>query len=291
MLRKPSPEPIISRPQRGFSLVELLVVIAIIGALVALLLPAVQSAREAARRIQCQNNLRQMGLALLNYHDVHGAFPIGCDDKRVNRHNPEGRQHAWSATILPQLEQAPLWEQLDFQAGYDSVANAEAAKVVLPVYLCPSTSRFAEGREGPLVAPSPARHLIREGYEAAAIDYGGNFGAVFVAPSMNGVLIHNRAVSLREITDGASHTFAVLENSGRGWGMDGEWINGENIFDVANPVNTQQDNEIWGDHPGGAMALMCDGSVQFLAEDTAMGILRAGCTRASGGIFIQVGPR
>ena len=87
-------------------------------------------------------------------------------------------------------------------------------------------------------------------------------------------------MKISEITDGTSHTLAVAEDSGRGWLMDGEWINGENIYDVSNLINTQQHNEIWSDHPGGAMALWCDGSASLLATAMELTVLRTICTRA-----------
>ena len=264
-----------SRRQHGFTLVELLVVIAIIGVLIGLLLPAVQAARESARRTQCQNNLRQIGVALLAYHDVKGSFPIGCLDKR-HAGNPSGRQLSWSATVLPYLEQTTLWEQIDLLSAYDSSNNARAAETALPVYLCPSTARTTSDREGSFVTQVPATGRV-----LAAIDYGGNYGAAFVSPSANGVMLYNRAVALREITDGTSSTIAVAEDTGRGRLWDGEWINGENIFDQHFAVNKQQNNEIWSDHPGGALAVRCDASVSFLSELMDVKVLKSRCTRSN----------
>lgn len=257
----------------GFTLVELLLVVAIIGTLVSLLLPAVQAAREAARRSHCQNNLRQIGLALHTFHDAHAAFPIGCIEKRTAK-RPTARQLAWSAALLPQLEQQTLWRAIDFSATYDGARNAPAGSTALSVYLCPSAVRLAAGRDGAEVA-NPAAD-----YRAAAIDYGGVYGAAQLSPSGNGVMLFDRAVSLSEIADGASHTFIVAEDTGRGWGMDGEWINGENIFDLAGQVNAQQHDDLWSDHPGLTHALRCDGSVALLFETMDPQLLRAACTRA-----------
>ena len=106
--------------QRGFTLIELLVVIAIIAILVALLLPAVQQAREAARRSQCQNNLKQIGLALHNYHDTHNQFPPGTHE--TGDLKPEQRL-SWQAEILPYLDQAPAYHQLSFDKGWEDEAN------------------------------------------------------------------------------------------------------------------------------------------------------------------------
>lgn len=264
------------RAKQGMTLIELLVVVAIVGALAALMLPAVQAAREAARRASCQNNLRQVGTALQVYHNSQGHLPIGCVDKRVLRTNPAGRQLAWSAWLLPHLEESALWQQIDFRAAYDGPVNSAAAQKVVPIYVCPSTVRNAPGREAAVVSGPAANGT----YRAAAIDYGGLYGAAQVAPSANGVFLYDRAVKLADVSDGTSHTLAVAEDSGRGWLMNGEWINGENIFDVGGSPNIQQDNEMWSDHPGGAMALWCDGSVALVDAGIELGVLRAICTRA-----------
>lgn len=263
----------------GISLVELLVVMAIIGVLVAVLLPAVQAARESARRAACQNNLRQLGVALHVYHDAHGQMPIGCVDKRVPRTNPNGRQLAWSAELLPYLEEQALWQRIDFGAPYDGAANAAPAATVVRVFLCPSTVRVAAGREEAVVGNPTATNSIGD-YRGAAIDYGGIYGAAQMWPAANGVFLYDRALKFSEITDGMSHTLALAEDTGRGWLWDGEWINGENIYDVSNFINTQQHNEIWSDHPGGAMAIWCDGGATLLAETLDQPVLRAICTRA-----------
>ena len=264
------------RQLTGFTLVELLVVVAIIGALIALLLPPIQAAPESARRSEFQNHLRQIGLALHAYHGTHTSFPIGCIEKR-SPSRPAARQLAWSVAVLRHLEEESLWEQIDLKAAYDDAKNAAVAATVLPVYLCPSTARRATGREGSIVQGTKSSG---EPYLAAAIDYGGNFGAGGVSPSFNGVLLYERAVKLADITDGASHTLLVLEDSGRGWAMDGEWINGQNIFDVGGPINTQQHNEIWSDHPSGAMVLWCDGAATLVDEDIDVTMLKSLCTRA-----------
>ena len=132
---------IVVRLRQGFTLIELLVVIAILGVLVAALLPALQSVREAARLTQCRSNMRQIGLALLAYHEARGHFPAGCQD--TTRHPeygyvvwppaPPHREFAWSAFLLRYLEQQAIDEQIDFELPYNAPANAAAAGSEVPV--------------------------------------------------------------------------------------------------------------------------------------------------------------
>ena len=253
-----------SRTPLGFTLVELLVVIAVIGMLVALLLPAVQAAREAARRAHCQNNLKQIGLGLQQYHDQHEVFPIGCIEWR-RWLSTTGRQLAWSAYLLPFLEQQPLYDRLDLSKPFDDPVNANPASTVLSVYVCPSSaSEIAHSSSGR--APS---------------HYGGIYGERIVPPNdpPKGVMLIDQAISIPEVLDGAAFTLIVAEDSKF---LDGQWINGRNIFDQAFAINRapEFENDIRSEHPGGANAVTCSGSVHFLSEQLDLKVLAALCTRA-----------
>ena len=124
-----------NRARYGFTLIELLVVIGIIGLLVALLLPAVQAAREAARKASCKNNLRQIGIALHNYHDSLRSLPTGCIEWRAWNSPPTRRQYAWSAMLLPFIEQGNLHQQINWHKPFDAPENATAANTDLPIYI------------------------------------------------------------------------------------------------------------------------------------------------------------
>ncbi len=251
----------------AFTLLELLVAIAIIGVLLALLLPAVQAARSAARRTSCVNNLHQIGVALHGYHEKHGSFPPGGVEPRAIA-GPEGRQLAWSAFLLPHLEQTSSHDRIDFAKAFDSSENAAAAAEIVPIYLCPSSSRES--------------HLI-DG--RGACDYGGIYGERISGPNSppKGTMLYDRVVRIRDIPDGTSHTLIVSEDSN--W-KDGQWINALNVFDQAFPINRAPsfENDIRSEHAGGANAAFCDGSARFLAEDMDLKTLAAICTRAGGEI-------
>jgi prepilin-type N-terminal cleavage/methylation domain-containing protein/prepilin-type processing-associated H-X9-DG protein len=261
--------------RRALSLVELLVVIAIIGVLMALLLPAIQSSRESARRAQCLSNLRQIGIGLSNYHDARRAFPPGCIDH-------SGKRLAWSTYLLPYIEQSEVYDLYDPKSAYYAAANRQATSVILPVYLCPSTVRLTRARDGNTTGDVNGNGQYDPGDFMAMSDYGGMFGWANSSVYANGVMIYDVPVSLRQVTDGSAQTIVVAEDTGRGSIMDGAWADGENIFDSGLPINALQNNEIWSDHPGGALVLFCDGSARFLDEGTSLLVLGALCTRAGG---------
>ena len=262
----------LSRPNcvsaRGaFTLVELLVVIAVIGILIALLLPAVQSARAAARRMSCNNNLRQMGIGLHNYHSAARCFPPGGIEPRTFL-QPAGRQLAWSVFLLPYTEQQPLYGKIDTGKAFDAPENAEAAGTLLPMYVCPSV-------------PDGDRLVDQRG----PCHYGGIYGERITSPNNppKGTMLYDQAISIRDIHDGTSNTLAISEDSGF---RDGQWINARNVFDQAFPINKAPsfENDIRSEHAGGANGLFADGSARFLQETMALEILAAICTRQGGEI-------
>lgn len=254
--------------QQGFSLVELLVVIAVIGLLAGFLFPAIQTSRETARRMSCLNNLHQIGIGMLAYHDVYKRFPLGGVEMRTLRwpngklKYPNGRQLAWSAYILPYIELQSLAKRIDFSKAYDSPENALVAAEIVPLYLCPSHSR--------------ASYLV-DG--RGACDYGGIYGERISSPNNppKGVMLYSQYVCIRDIIDGTAHTMMISEDS---WSTDMQWINGLNVFDVSAAINTAQENDLHSKHPGGVNGLMADGSARFLSEELDLTILAAICTRA-----------
>jgi prepilin-type processing-associated H-X9-DG protein/prepilin-type N-terminal cleavage/methylation domain-containing protein len=259
------PPLLVPRRSSAFSLVELLVVIAILGVLIGLLLPAVQKIRAAAIRTQCQNNLRQIGLALHAYHDAYATFPPGGIEYRPPGHTTE-RQLAWCVYLLPYLEQDNVYRLLDLSTPFDSPENAVGGATVLPIFLCPSKPR--------------SDYLVNG---LGACDYGGIFGQALFGPNNphNGTLDFDVAYCIAQITDGTSHTLVISEDTQRN---DATWINALNLFDVASPINQGPifDPDIHSNHPGGANGLFADGSVRFLKDSMDLGILAAICTRAGG---------
>jgi prepilin-type N-terminal cleavage/methylation domain-containing protein len=250
------------RPRAGFTLVELLVVIGIIGVLVSLLLPAVHAVREAARQTACKNNLRQIGLALHNYHDTHQTLPPGCLEWRPWNGPRSHRQFAWSAMLLPFIEQSNLHRIIDWGQAYDAEVNAPAAHTDLTIYLCPTEPELQPGR--------------------GLISYGGLFGELIVDREQNdGLFVYDRAFRFRDILDGLSNTLAISEDVG---GPDRQWINGRNVFAVAHGINDPTawagDNEIRSAHRGGAMMLFADARTNFMSESIDKQLLGKLITRA-----------
>lgn len=259
--------------RRGMSLVELLVVVAVIAALVALLLPAAQAAREASRRAACGNNLRHVGCALHGHLLARGRFPVGCLEWRAPGRTGKARCLAWSAAILPWLEEQGLHDRIDFGRPFDDPANAAAAATEVRLYRCPSAD---QGEAGTL---------------AGRTDYGGLTGERITSPNNpeKGVLVHDRGFAVREISDGLTHTVFVGECSRGDW-PDGQWINGRNLFDQAYAVNWPTwEDELRSRHPGGALVLFGDGSIRLLSESLDVRILAAACTRAGGEVPSSAG--
>ncbi|HWL07384.1 MAG TPA: DUF1559 domain-containing protein [Planctomicrobium sp.] len=215
-----------SAARAGFTLIELLVVIAIIGILVALLLPAVQQAREAARRSQCKNNLKQIGLALHNYESTYGSFPIGFIDT-INTTTGGNQDSGWSwhAFLLPYLEQAALYNQIDFRyhpwgiSANTTLGNLEVVTKPLPVFSCPTDPK--PPTHGLHVAPHPTGdggipNVATSSYCGVVSPFDGGqcvvSGTTMVTdPRNTGVFGINVARRVRDVTDGLSNTAAVGE--------------------------------------------------------------------------------
>jgi prepilin-type N-terminal cleavage/methylation domain-containing protein/prepilin-type processing-associated H-X9-DG protein len=295
-------------PQRtryGFTLIELLVVIAIVGILIALLLPAVQKVREAANRAKCANNLKQMGLALHNYHDSYESFPPGQVE------NP--KKHVWTAYTLPYFEQDNIYRQYDFAVHWYQDPNTNVVVLPLKIFQCPSAPPDRvedpqDQRAGVTVPASCSDYGAIGNVDQALVDNGFIPGPLPAKP--NGVLADQHPTRIAEITDGTSETMVVGEIAGRpthyvtggkvvpydpahpvygaGWA---DWDNGFQIHGSAGDgltepgpcgVNCNNNKGIYSFHPGGANILFADGSVRFLRETVSIATVAALATRNGG---------
>jgi prepilin-type N-terminal cleavage/methylation domain-containing protein/prepilin-type processing-associated H-X9-DG protein len=305
--------------RRGFTLIELLVVIAIIAVLIALLLPAVQSAREAARRTQCVNNLKQMGLALHNYHDALLIFPpgyiAGVPFKDGETDTAPG--WSWASMILPQLDQSPLYSSLNVWLPIQAPANTTGVRTNLSAFLCPSdqilgtTFPVTDGFGNTVATVAPSSYAGCAGNDAADVALGLNNDG-----SGNGLFYRNSAVRIAAVVDGTSQTVLLLE---RAWGdTEGTWVGaaagGVVLRGPFNPcpgsavatylapclvlahchlLNTNADTDGGLDdpssfHPGGANVLFTDGSVHLLRNVTNdAGVNPDGSTRYTPSSLIQ----
>jgi prepilin-type N-terminal cleavage/methylation domain-containing protein len=293
--------------RRGFTLIELLTVIAIIAILISLLLPAVQQAREAARRTSCRNNLKQIGLALHNYHEAHKCFPFG--------QGGSGGKYSAISQVLSYLEQKNVYDAINFNLDVTDPANGFPRGVEMAVLRCPSDSDNTQPASG------------------AAINYYGNKGSSIYwgATDQNGVFFKSSCVRIRDIKDGTTQTAAFSErvltdgsngtvspiadvflgNSGGDPNtpdeavsmcyavdinnlanqfpvfMGAPWMNGQHCYlhvDTPNrrscgfyPTKATMPASSW--HPGGVHTLLCDGSVHFISENINRQIWRAMGTR------------
>ena len=286
------------RNRRAFTLIELLVVIAIIAVLIGLLLPAVQKVREAANRMKCANNLKQLGLALHSYHDEYGTFPPGQVKAPYARWKTN---HGWAVFILPYIEQQSLYNAYDWDQALAAQANQGVVARPLKSFWCPS-------------APEQDRYDTTHGLfpsyggKGACGDYAPTW---YVDPALatgdtQGVLAPNCMTKLTDITDGTSNTILLTEDAGRPrrWqaGRPGEdnalpgcpWTGGANpiVMQGSTPdgamhpgtcgINCSNEREVYSFHPAGANAVFADGSVHFLRADMSIRVLAGLVTRAGG---------
>jgi prepilin-type N-terminal cleavage/methylation domain-containing protein/prepilin-type processing-associated H-X9-DG protein len=257
----------------GFTLIEMLTVFAVVALLAALAIPAAQHAREAARRAQCRNNLRQIGAAVAGHESTHRRLPPGRDARAA-------RHHSWCTAVLPHLEQAPLFELYDDQRAWDDPANAAVAGAHLDVFNCPSAVERWAGKTDYGGNYGSALTGLTPGFQVGFAWEAGTLPPIHVA--MLGVH-RGSAVRMAEVRDGASQTLLVLEDADRPAAQGGMWASGHNCFAHDNgPINHGNQQEIFSRHPGGAHALLADGSVLFLAESMELSVVGALCTRAAG---------
>jgi prepilin-type N-terminal cleavage/methylation domain-containing protein/prepilin-type processing-associated H-X9-DG protein len=303
---------------RGFTLVELLVVIAIIGILIALLLPAVQAAREAARRTQCNNNLKQIGLGMHNYHDINKTFPPSYMDFGATGHGfriAEPRW-GWGTFILPFVEQQPLYDTLapnrfptpsanNLTAG----ARAEAAMTKLEMYLCPSDEDQFNGTNNHFRVPVVGGSTVQMGKSNYVISEG---IAGYNRHTRNGMAGDGHTShAIRDMLDGTSNTMAVGERSYTEQ-IAATWVGRDRTtssvgFRVVKPINykCRDIGDCWSgtcgryalgsEHPGGVNVLFCDGAVHFLSEtiESAFGLScgdTTGCANVHKFYPASVGP-
>lgn len=206
------------RVKRGFTLIELLVVIAIIAILIALLLPAVQQAREAARRSQCKNNLKQIGLAIHNYHEVGGAFPAGVIN--TNYTGTASNQLAWSTLILPHLDQAPLYNRFLTEAPLENATNAPLAQEILTAYRCPSDTGPDQIAGNTIALYGTSNYVGNYGVGSPSDPLACNVAAGNLPDFCQGIFGQNTKVRFRDLKDGSSNVIFVGERKmGRTCGM------------------------------------------------------------------------
>jgi len=282
-----------SRRQRpGFTLVELLVVIAIIGILVALLLPAVQAAREAARRTSCLNNLAQLGLALHNFEFHFETLPPGVTDSAGPiRNEPQGTHVSWIVRILPYMEQNILFRRFDQSAGAYAEANAEVRAAQMATLQCPSDA-------GPFI--NQAGTVAHSSYVGCHHD-----SEAPIDQDNHGLLFLNSKIRYAEIYDGSSMTIlvseAIVNPDGLGWvsGTRATLRNTSLIESgrpyLAQPAGSGQiEKERSGSlyvggfgsyHPGGVNVGFADGHTQFISQNVEAKVLRQLGNRADGEIM------
>ena len=254
-----------SKLNPAFTLIELLVVIAIIGVLTGIILPAVQSARESARRVQCSNNLRNQALAVIQFEGAKKQLPPG----RVLTNDLD---YAWSFYVLPWLEQPTLHERFDPKKPWNLPEHIESVRTVVPVYRCPSGRIDFDGDmdyagiNGTVIGIDPADAFDR--------------GVMVLVSRVSG------PIRLSSVTDGLSNTICISESPDRE-SLAGLWIHGLNcVSHDFGGINTNLDG-IRSLHVTGANAARLDGSISFMANSIDKYVLAALLTRNGGEVLSE----
>ncbi len=279
------------RTRNGFTLIELLVVIAIVAVLIALLLPAVQQAREAANRVNCKNNLKQIGLALQNYHDTAKSFPPGYVSNINGSGIDTGPGWGWAAQILPRMEQGPLHKLIRFDQPLESPVNSAARLTVVKSFLCPSdTAPQTWTAQSYNASGVPTGSIC----DVASSNYIGVFGVTEPGVGGEGIFFRNSRVAMEHVKDGTSQTIMVGE---RAVSLGpGTWIGAVTNAEVF-PYNSSnmvlghthesngltfpsEINNFSSSHRGGVNFLFVDGHVQLLAGSINQTVYEALSTRA-----------
>jgi prepilin-type N-terminal cleavage/methylation domain-containing protein len=290
----------------AFTLVELLVVIAIIGILIALLLPAVQAAREAARRMSCTNNLKQMGLALHNYADTYRVFPPSDtsplhSNEFTTRTPQRWHIHSWRSLILPFAEHQPLHDSMDFNVSALHANNLAAVGEMPPLYRCPSYAGPEYSQHADYTQFSATCAIAN--YAAMGASDVGHIWAQASGYRPDGPIYPQSETRPADVKDGTSLTMFVVETREEEFMV---WTDGRTSSVVASPYDISNwpsyaapeislnftpyfdypdPRVLWGPssmHPGGALHAMGDGSVQFVSETIPAPVYMALSTRAGG---------
>jgi prepilin-type N-terminal cleavage/methylation domain-containing protein len=300
------------RARRAFTLIELLVVVGIIGLLAAVLLPAIQASRESARRVQCLNHVKQIGLAIHNYADAHLRLPPACTSPlEIGVWNyaadHSAHLHSFASLVLPYFEESSLHSMIRFDVSALDPANRAAASTIVPVYRCPSFvgRDYSGGAKYTAVAPNLA---IRNYVALGATDMGSLW-----APNADGRRAPNGSIyaqsqtRLKDITDGLSNTVLIAETREQDVAV---WIEGTGAAAVGRPFSADdvpgyglnrcalnyQPYYEWGDtgdsvdcqwgpssmHPGVVSHLFADGSARFISDTIEPRLYDALITRAGG---------
>lgn len=291
------------QPRRAFSLVELLVVIAIVAVLVAILLPAVQMTREAARKTQCANNQRQVAIATLQHVGIHDRFP----SVKHPRYSEDQTSISWRVTILPYLEQQQLFDVFNDPTAWrgEWVEEGSVERLaIVPEYACPSTPATSESQRFKIAGPSEGEVLFdhvspRDNIAPFLVSYpqqewglGAWWGTKRFDPgpsSQEESKSRQRRAMLtgakvQYVTDGLSHTIMVAEQASTRF-VWLPWYGGApGVFIITlSPyeVNSSK-GQVFSYHASGAHVSLCDGSVRFLSEDTSRDVVGALLTRSDG---------